>query len=81
MPELVGDELVARVDPGRETHEGETVLIAKKVTFESAKPRAAHIAGVAEALKEAARWIGASEVLINEVKPASVKSQLRTLVN
>jgi uncharacterized protein YcaQ len=81
MPVLVGDELVARIDPTRESDKNSLTLVAKKVTFESAKPSAAHIQGVADALRESASWVKASSIRVDEVVPASAKKKLTALTN
>lgn len=81
MPVLVGDELVARIDPTRESDKNSLTLVAKKVTFESAKPSAAHIQGVADALRECASWVKASSIRVDEVVPASAKKKLTALTN
>ena len=78
MPVLVGDQLVARVDPGRETINKGTVLVAKRVTFETSRPTQREIAGVADALKESARWVNATSIRVDEAVPASALSKLRS---
>ncbi len=65
MPVLVGDALVARVDPGRE---GE-VLVARSLHLEpGARPDAVG-PGIAAALAEATRWVGATTVVLERVDP------------
>ncbi|MFJ9627472.1 winged helix-turn-helix domain-containing protein [Streptomyces sp. NPDC101175] len=59
MPVLAGGQLVGRVDPARE---GET-LVAKQVTLDSAKA----VPAVAEALVEAASWVGCMSVRLERV--------------
>jgi uncharacterized protein YcaQ len=79
MPVLHQGRLVARVDPKRE---GST-LLAKRVTFEEAEitragqVRSSAVAGVASALREAARWVGVDEVVVSEAVPSSALSALR----
>lgn len=60
MPVLMGDRLIARVDPNKEAG----TLRAVQVSFEASRPGDAEVAAVASALREAATWIGASEVRI-----------------
>jgi uncharacterized protein YcaQ len=67
MPVLAGGKLVGRVDPGRE---GST-LVAKQVSIE---PRA--VGALAGALREAAGWVGATDVRVEQLTPASVRGQL-----
>jgi uncharacterized protein YcaQ len=80
MPVLVGDKLVARVDPGREVVAKNTVMVAKRVTFESGKPTLREIEGVAEAIKESARWVNASAIRVDEVVPSTAKAKLVSLL-
>jgi uncharacterized protein YcaQ len=75
MPVLVGDRIVARVDPARN---GST-FVANKVTFQSARPSDVEILGVAKALVEAASWVGSTTISISEVVPARAASALRQL--
>lgn len=78
MPVLHSGRLVARVDPARERlGKGRQALIARTVTFEGA-PNEASIAGTATALKEAASWVGAEEIRVETVRPASAAKPLRT---
>jgi uncharacterized protein YcaQ len=75
MPVLHGGRLVARVDPKRE----KDILRAQQVTFEpgrrGAVPTTA-ITGTATALREAATWVGATEVLVDRVVPESARPAL-----
>ncbi len=71
MPLLAGGRLVGRVDPGRD---GRT-LLAKRLTVQ---PRAA--AAMAEALREAATWVGCDEVAVEEVNPPQMAARLRALL-
>ncbi len=62
MPLLAGGRLAGRVDPARE---GKT-LVARKVSLE----RAAAAEPMAEALREAASWVGCADVRLEQVEPA-----------
>ncbi len=77
MPVLVGDEIVARVDPKRN---GRTLTI-NKVVFESTKPTGVQIAGVAKAIKRAASWVNCEQIEILEVVPKSLQKKLNQLVS
>jgi uncharacterized protein YcaQ len=68
MPVLAGGELVGQVDPGRE---GQT-LVAKHVLLE--KPSA--VDAVAEALREAASWVGADNIAIRRTTPTTLTEAL-----
>ena len=68
MPVLAGTRIVGLVDPGRR---GE-VLVAKQVTL--LRPGAA--AQVAQALVEAASWVGCIACEVERVEPASVRAEL-----
>ena len=61
MPLLAGGRLAGRVDPARE---GKT-LIARKVSLE----RANAAEPMAQALREAATWVGCNEVRLEQVEP------------
>ena len=61
MPLLAGGLLVGRVDPGRE---GRT-LVARKVSLE--RPAAAE--PMAQALREAAAWVGCDDVRLEHIEP------------
>ena len=74
MPVLHRDRLVARVDPKRE-RDG---LHARRVTFEDTSP--ASIDGTAQAIVEAASWVGAPEIIVDEVVPNRVAASLRSAV-
>ncbi len=67
MPLLTGGRLRGRVDPGREG----TTLVAKRLTCE---PGA--VAPMAEALKEAAGWVGCDAVALREVDPPALRAPL-----
>ena len=77
MPVLVGDEIVARVDPKRN---GKTLTI-NRVVFESLKPTEAQIAGVAKAILRATKWVACDHVEIVDVIPKSVQKKLTQLVS
>lgn len=85
MPVLHRGELVARVDPRREPagRSGST-LVAERVTFEvdgrKAVPGAA-IAGTAQALVEAASWVGAGGIRIGTTVPASAAPELARAID
>ncbi|MEN9692545.1 MAG: hypothetical protein RLZZ330_189 [Actinomycetota bacterium] len=77
MPVLVGDEIVARVDPKRN---GKTLTI-NRVVFESANPSEKHIAGTAQAILRAAKWVNCDSVDITSAVPQSTLKKLRQLVS
>jgi hypothetical protein len=62
MPLLAGGQLAGRVDPARE---GKT-LIARKVSLE----RASAAEPMAQALREAASWVGCDDVRLEQIEPA-----------
>ena len=68
MPLLAGGRLRGRVDPGRDG----TTLVAKRV---SCSPDA--VDAMAEALREAAEWVGCDAVALEVVEPAGVVAALR----
>jgi uncharacterized protein YcaQ len=68
MPLLAGGRLRGRVDPKRV---GRT-LVAQQVSLES--PAAVH--HLAEALREAASWVGCDEVRVQRVEPAGLAEPL-----
>jgi uncharacterized protein len=68
MPLLAGGRLVGRVDPARD---GRT-LVARKLTLD--KPAAAE--PMAQALAEAASWVGCDSVRLEQVEPARLHSRL-----
>jgi uncharacterized protein YcaQ len=78
MPVLHGGRLVARVDPKRERG----TLHARTVTLETSRGPGAEdgrvvagaAAGIADALAETARWVGAVEVALGEVRPAGARA-------
>jgi uncharacterized protein len=62
MPLLAGGRLAGRVDPAREG----TTLVARKVSLE----RASAAEPMAQALHEAATWVGCDNVRVEQVTPA-----------
>ena len=68
MPLLAGGRLAGRVDPARE---GRT-LVARKVSLE----RAAAAEPMAQALREAATWVGCDDVRLEQIEPANHASRL-----
>ena len=75
MPVLGGSKIVGLVDPGRD---GET-LVAKQVTlFDVDGPS---LACVAQALSEAASWVGCARVALQRVEPQSARTPLRRLLS
>jgi uncharacterized protein len=70
MPLLAGGRLVGRVDPARS---GST-LIARKLTMD--KPGAAE--PMAQALAEAAAWVGCDNVKLQQVEPPSLEPRLQS---
>jgi uncharacterized protein len=68
MPLLAGGRLAGRVDPARE---GKT-LIARKVSLE----RASAAEPMAQALREAASWVGCDDVRLEQIEPAQHASRL-----
>jgi uncharacterized protein YcaQ len=69
MPLLAGGRLLGRVDPKRE---GKT-LVARKVSLE----KASAVQPMAEALREAAGWVGCEAVAVEQVTPAPAAAALR----
>jgi len=68
MPLLAGGELLGQVDPGRQ---GRT-LIAKHALLE----RAAAVEPMAQALREAAEWVGCDNVAVPRVTPEKLAAPL-----
>jgi uncharacterized protein len=68
MPLLAGGRLAGRADPVRE---GKT-LVARKVSLD----RAAAAEPMAEALREAASWVGCDDVRLEQVEPAQYAPRL-----
>jgi uncharacterized protein YcaQ len=73
MPLLAGGRLVGRVDPARN---GKT-LIARKLTLD--KPGAAE--PMAQALAEAASWVGCDNVKLQQVEPPNLEPRLRSALS
>jgi uncharacterized protein YcaQ len=77
MPLLAGGRLIGRVDPAREG----TTLIARKVSLE---PTAVNTPGkaerattyLAEALREAAEWVGCDAIRVERLDPAALTAPL-----
>jgi uncharacterized protein len=72
MPLLTGGRLAGRVDPARE---GRT-LIARQVSLE----RGSAAEPMAEALREAASWVGCDQVVLGVVKPTEHAARLQSAV-
>jgi uncharacterized protein len=75
MPVLHGGRLVARVDPKREND----ILHARQVSFETGRRGAvpsSAVTGTAAALREAAAWVGATDVALGRVVPESARPAL-----
>ncbi|MFJ9742265.1 winged helix-turn-helix domain-containing protein [Streptomyces sp. NPDC101166] len=68
MPVLSGGRLVGRVDPARE---GRT-LVARQVSLDSPKA----VPGVAQALAEAASWVGCTDVRVERVDAPDLRDPL-----
>src|SRR5580704_6742656 len=68
MPLLAGGRLAGRVDPARE---GRT-LVARKVSLE--RPAAAE--PMAQALREAASWVGCDDVRLEQIEPPEHAARL-----
>ena len=73
MPLLAGGRLVGRVDPARS---GNT-LIARKLTMD--KPAAAE--PMAQALIEAAAWVGCDNVKLQQVEPPGLEQRLQAALS
>ena len=70
MPLLAGGRLRGRVDPGREG----TTLVAKRLSCEPGAVEA-----MAQALREAAEWVGCDAVALETVDPPELAQPLRAL--
>ncbi|WP_405582243.1 winged helix-turn-helix domain-containing protein [Streptomyces sp. NBC_01190] len=70
MPLLAGGKLVGRVDPARE---GQT-LVARQVSLDGPKA----VRPAAEAIAEAAGWVGCVEVRVERVLPETLREPLIT---
>lgn len=73
MPVLAGGRLVGRVDPARE---GRT-LVAKQVSLEGPKA----VEPVAQALREAATWVGCDTVRVERLDPPELTPPLVKALN
>lgn len=73
MPLLSGGRLLGRVDPARD---GRT-LVARQVSLDSAKA----VAPMAQALREAAEWVGCDTVRVERVTPAPLAAPLATALS
>ena len=71
MPLLTGGRLAGRVDPGRD---GRT-LVAKQLTVTPAAVEA-----MADALREAATWVGCDNVALGRVQPPELAAPLTALL-
>ncbi|TXC90382.1 winged helix-turn-helix domain-containing protein [Streptomyces sp. ISID311] len=69
MPLLAGGQLVGRVDPAREG----TTLVARQVSVQSAKA----VAPMAQALREAASWVGCDAVRVDRCDDPKLAAALR----
>ncbi|MFC5667943.1 winged helix-turn-helix domain-containing protein [Kitasatospora misakiensis] len=72
MPLLTGGRLVGRVDPARE---GRT-LVARQISLDS--PR--HVEALADALREAAGWVGCDSVRVEALQDESLRPALERLL-
>jgi len=72
MPLLAGGKLVGRVDPKRE---GKT-LVARKVSLDTASA----VQPMADALREAAGWVGCDAVAVEQVTPVELAQPLRAAI-
>lgn len=82
MPVLAGGRLIGRIDPAREG----TTLIARKASVEPAAantPAKAEraIAHLAEALREAAEWVGCDAVRVERIDPPALAAPLAAALN
>lgn len=68
MPVLAGGRLVGRVDPAREGG----VLVAKQITLDGPKA----VLAVAQALAEAAGWVGCGDVRVERVDAPELRAPL-----
>ncbi|MGI5352756.1 winged helix-turn-helix domain-containing protein [Streptomyces sp. CA-250714] len=69
MPLLAGGKLVGRVDPAREG----TTLVARQLSLESPKA----VEPMAQALSEAAAWVGCDAVRVERCAPEELRPRLR----
>jgi uncharacterized protein YcaQ len=68
MPLLAGGRLVGRVDPAREG----TALVARQVSLDGPKA----VRPAADAIAEAAGWVGCVEARVERVLPESLRDPL-----
>ncbi|MFI6641682.1 winged helix-turn-helix domain-containing protein [Streptomyces sp. NPDC050504] len=68
MPLLAGGRLVGRADPARSG----TTLVARQVSLDSPKA----VPAMAQALKEAATWVGCTQVRADQVTPRELHAPL-----
>lgn len=82
MPVLHRGSLIGQVDPGREPgrRNAPGALVAKHVRFDT-KPTDDAAAGMATALREAAGWVGTSDVVLGRVTPPTAEPALRHALN
>ncbi|QEU93998.1 winged helix-turn-helix domain-containing protein [Streptomyces kanamyceticus] len=73
MPLLAGGKLLGRVDPAREGK----VLVAKQVSLDSPKA----VAPMAQALREAASWVGCDSVAVGRVNRPELTAELTRALN
>ncbi len=73
MPLLHGGRLVGRADPARE---GKT-LIGRQVSVQSA----AAVEPMARALREAAEWVGCTQVRVEAVQPERLAPALHAAID
>ncbi|SEL62474.1 winged helix-turn-helix domain-containing protein [Streptacidiphilus jiangxiensis] len=72
MPLLAGGQLVGRVDPAREG----TTLVARQVSLTTPKA----VPALAEALLEAATWVGCSSVRVEQLHDEALRAPLEKLL-
>jgi uncharacterized protein YcaQ len=72
MPLLSGGRLVGRVDPAREG----TTLVARQVSLTTPKA----VPALAEALREAAQWVGCSSVRVEQLHDEALRAPLEKLL-
>jgi uncharacterized protein YcaQ len=77
MPLLAGGRLIGRVDPARE---GRT-LVARQLSFESARVSEKALDAMAAALREAASWVGCDAVRLERVTPEAARAPLAALLS
>lgn len=70
MPLLAGGRLVGRVDPAREG----TTLVARQVSMQGPKA----VTPMAQALREAATWVGCDSVRVDRCDDRKLADALRS---